>query len=187
MDLLVARHGESTFNAERRCIGWVDDELTERGMVQAEKLALQIPEDVDLIISSPLRRAFSTACIIGIHMGIPVDRVRRDSRLMERNCGTLARKTWEEIHKETGVNLHLIDRALAYDYREFGGESAEQVRARLDGFVAEFRTSWYECKIPLAITHGGVISLWKAEFPYSVVFGEENGGIGNSALYQFSI
>ena len=40
--LILIRHGQSTWNAENRFTGWVDVDLSEKGIKEAEKSAEQI-------------------------------------------------------------------------------------------------------------------------------------------------
>ena len=56
MKLYVARHGQTIWNAQNKVCGISDVELTDEGIEQAEKLVSILPEDIDVIISSPLRR-----------------------------------------------------------------------------------------------------------------------------------
>ena len=60
--LYITRHGETKWNLEGRFQGQQNSELTERGYRQANNLGQVIDEEnIDLIISSPLRRARETA------------------------------------------------------------------------------------------------------------------------------
>lgn len=56
MKLYVARHGQTIWNAQNKVCGITDVELTDEGIEQAEKLVSILPEDIDVIISCPLRR-----------------------------------------------------------------------------------------------------------------------------------
>ena len=40
--LILVRHGQSTWNLEKRFTGWVDVELTEKGKSEAKKAGLLI-------------------------------------------------------------------------------------------------------------------------------------------------
>ena len=75
MKLILVRHGETLFNKERRVQGGSSDtELNESGMEQAKKLALFLRNDnIAAIISSPLKRAVSTAEVIASQHHLPVE------------------------------------------------------------------------------------------------------------------
>lgn len=68
----LARHGESDWNAANRFQGHSDRPLTELGRRQAEALAeaAAATEALDAVYSSPLRRAFDTAAVVGARLGL---------------------------------------------------------------------------------------------------------------------
>jgi broad specificity phosphatase PhoE len=60
--ILLARHGETVFNVEGRWQGQSDSQLTERGVAQAEQLALALrDETISAVYSSDLGRSMETA------------------------------------------------------------------------------------------------------------------------------
>jgi probable phosphoglycerate mutase len=63
--LVLARHGETPFNADKRFCGRSDPPLSPRGQVQAEALAERWRGRVDAVVASPARRAVETARAIG--------------------------------------------------------------------------------------------------------------------------
>jgi broad specificity phosphatase PhoE len=79
--LLLVRHGETDWNAERRWQGHADVPLNERGREQARALAERLASNgrVDAIYTSDLSRARDTAEVVGAHLGVPVA-VDRDLR-----------------------------------------------------------------------------------------------------------
>jgi len=65
--LILVRHGQSTWNLEKRFTGWVDVELTEKGKSEAEKAGLLIKEkniEISFYYSSLQLRANNTLKII---------------------------------------------------------------------------------------------------------------------------
>lgn len=91
-NLILLRHGESTWNEKNLFTGWVDVDLTDKGRAQAirggELLAEQgvLP---DVLYTSLLRRAIVTANLAleaADRLWIPV---HRDWRLNERHYGAL--------------------------------------------------------------------------------------------------
>src|SRR5579862_9961834 len=74
--LLLVRHGETDWNAERRWQGHADVPLNARGRDQSETLAEQLGgEDIDAIYSSDLSRARDTALAVArrLHLSVVVD------------------------------------------------------------------------------------------------------------------
>ena len=88
MKLILVRHGETCWNAERRIQGGDSDiELNDTGLGQAKKLAAFLKnEPITVILSSPLQRAIATAEVIASHHQLPVE---IDQGLRELKVGEL--------------------------------------------------------------------------------------------------
>ena len=115
--LVLLRHGESEWNAKNLFTGWVDVDLSEKGRAEAVKggellaAAGLLP---DVVHTSLLRRAISTA-------NLALDRaerhwipVRRDWRLNERHYGALQGKDKKQTLEEFGEEQFLLWRR-SYD------------------------------------------------------------------------
>ena len=95
--LLLLRHGESTWNAERRWQGWLDAPLTPAGVAQAAARARALAHDSfapRVIYTSDLERAARTAEIIAAHVEAPVI---ADAGFRERHGGEWQGHTVAEI------------------------------------------------------------------------------------------
>jgi 2,3-bisphosphoglycerate-dependent phosphoglycerate mutase len=90
--LVLLRHGESTWNQENRFTGWVDVDLSEKGLAEAQA-AGQLLEargfTFDLAFSSLLKRAIRTLWIVQDEMDLLWLPVERSWRLNERHYGAL--------------------------------------------------------------------------------------------------
>jgi len=98
--LLLIRHGQSTWNAQGRIQGWADPPLDETGLDQARKLAQRLAADghaLAAVYSSPLLRAKQTAEQVGQAFGLPV---QTDDRLRENNVGQLTGLTSSEVEQQ---------------------------------------------------------------------------------------
>jgi 2,3-bisphosphoglycerate-dependent phosphoglycerate mutase len=103
--LVLLRHGESEWNAKNLFTGWVDVPLSARGERQAARsgeLMRQADLLPDVVHTSLLRRAITTA-----HLALDAaDRhwipVRRDWRLNERHYGALQGKDKAQVREEYG-------------------------------------------------------------------------------------
>ncbi|MFP3880348.1 MAG: histidine phosphatase family protein [Dehalococcoidia bacterium] len=75
MKLILVRHGETYWNAERRVQGGDSDiELNDIGLEQAKKLATFLKNDnIVAVVSSPLQRAAATAEAIAKQHKLPVE------------------------------------------------------------------------------------------------------------------
>src|SRR5690349_3222881 len=91
-NLILLRHGESTWNEKNLFTGWVDVDLTDKGRAQAVRGGELIAEQgvlPDVLYTSLLRRAITTANLAldaADRHWIPV---HRDWRLNERHYGAL--------------------------------------------------------------------------------------------------
>ncbi|HWO62344.1 MAG TPA: phosphoglyceromutase, partial [Umezawaea sp.] len=115
--LVLLRHGESVWNAENLFTGWVDVPLSEKGVAEAKrggellKAAGVLPE---VLHTSLLRRAISTANLAldaADRHWIPV---KRDWRLNERHYGALQGKNKKQTLEEFGEEQFMLWRR-SYD------------------------------------------------------------------------
>ncbi|MBD8505946.1 phosphoglyceromutase [Hoyosella sp. G463] len=103
--LVLLRHGESEWNALNLFTGWVDVHLTEKGMGEAKRAGeLLVDHGVlpDVLYTSLLRRAITTANVAldaADRHWIPV---HRDWRLNERHYGALQGKNKAQVKAEYG-------------------------------------------------------------------------------------
>ncbi|MBA0124588.1 phosphoglyceromutase [Haloechinothrix sp. YIM 98757] len=115
--LVLLRHGESTWNAENLFTGWVDVPLSERGEGEARRGGELLAESgllPDVVHTSLLRRAISTANIALDVAGRHWIDVRRDWRLNERHYGALQGKDKKQTLEEFGEEQFMLWRR-SYD------------------------------------------------------------------------
>ncbi|MDP3953263.1 MAG: histidine phosphatase family protein [bacterium] len=133
--------------------------LNEEGVSQAKEAAEKLKEvNFDLVVSSDLIRAKHTAEIINNLFSKPLEIF---SNFRERDFGSLGGKTWEEIGRETGLGSEGVrkeDLEQRYNYRLFGGESAEDVKNRLEQGLSLLKKKHADKRI-LLVAHGGIIRL----------------------------
>jgi 2,3-bisphosphoglycerate-dependent phosphoglycerate mutase len=106
LDLVLLRHGQSTWNAENLFTGWVDVDLTEAGEAEATAGGLLLDAepglDLRLLHTSVLTRAIRTAELALHAAGRSWVPVRRDWRLNERHYGDLQGKNKAQIKQDFG-------------------------------------------------------------------------------------
>lgn len=139
---MLLRHGESTWNAENLFTGWVDVPLSEKGQAEATRGGELLRESgvlPEVLHTSLLRRAISTANIaldVADRHWIPV---RRDWRLNERHYGALQGKNKKQTLEEYGEEQFMLWRR-SYDTPppeiEPGSEFSQDGDARYAGVDA---------------------------------------------------
>lgn len=158
--LLLIRHGRSTWNAQGRIQGWADPPLDEVGLEQAcllgERLASEEP-DIQAIYSSSLLRAQQTAEAIGQSLGLAV---HTDARLKEHDVGQLTGLTWPEIEAQFPEWVTKIRQPNSEWIPHPGGEDRQVFVGRCMSATAEIISRHPEGKVAV-VAHGG---LWNAYF-----------------------
>ena len=110
-NLVLLRHGQSTWNLENRFTGWTDVDLTETGINEAKeagKLMLSENYKFDFVFTSVLKRAIRTMWIvmdIMDNMWLPVERAWQ---LNERHYGDLQGLNKAETARKFGDEQVLI-------------------------------------------------------------------------------
>jgi 2,3-bisphosphoglycerate-dependent phosphoglycerate mutase len=115
--LILLRHGESTWNALNLFTGWVDVDLSEKGVSEAGKAGeLMASSDVlpDVVHTSVLRRAIRTTNLALEACDRHWIPVRRSWRLNERHYGALQGKNKKQTLEEFGEEQFMLWRR-SYD------------------------------------------------------------------------
>ena len=102
--LILIRHGQSTWNLEKRFTGWVDVDLTEKGKIEAEKAGSMIRKrniGIEFYYSSLQLRANKTLKIIQEILKDKKD-YKRAWQLNERHYGALTGLNKVEMGKKLG-------------------------------------------------------------------------------------
>jgi len=103
--LILLRHGESEWNAKNLFTGWVDVDLSEKGLLEAARGG-QLLKEADLLPdvmhTSLLKRAINTADIALTNCGRTGIPTKRSWRLNERHYGALQGKDKAATLKEYG-------------------------------------------------------------------------------------
>lgn len=112
--VVVVRHGESEFNGTSRFCGWIDAGLTPRGLDQARAIGDLIKDhpltsgvEFELLATSRLRRAISTANVILEDLDRMDMDVVKTWRLNERHYGALQGRIKNEVLQECGKDLFM--------------------------------------------------------------------------------
>ena len=154
-ELILIRHGETDWNADQRIQGHVDIALNRNGLAQAAAIGKRFEKDeIDVLVSSDLRRAMQTMAPIAEGRDLPV---LPDQRLRERQLGILQGKSREEAQREM-PQAYDVFRSRLPGARLEGGESLNAFAARVLDVLVEL-TETHRNKRIVAVTHGGVLDI----------------------------
>jgi broad specificity phosphatase PhoE len=157
--LLLARHGQTAWNASRRFQGSTDVGLSERGRAQAVALGQRLSgRRLAAVYVSPLRRARETAAIVCEEGGSVLPLVAVDE-LRELSLGEWEGRTVEEIKGQEG-DPYLAWLRAPHDCLPPGGEPLDSVATRVRTALDRIAAAHAEEDEVLVVAHGGVISVY---------------------------
>ncbi|AMO97529.1 2,3-bisphosphoglycerate-dependent phosphoglycerate mutase [Collimonas fungivorans] len=143
--IVLMRHGESTWNLANRFTGWVDVDLTEKGVAEARQAGQLLKEagfTFDLAYTSVLKRAIRTLWGTLDEMDLMWLPVRHHWRLNERHYGALqglnkaetAAKygdeqvmVWRRSYDTPPLPLEPDDPRTSYDDPRYAGLKREEI------------------------------------------------------------
>ncbi len=151
--LVLVRHGVTAHTVDKRFssgLGGEDPGLTADGRAQARATAdwlAPLAEEVDAVVSSPVRRTRETAEIVAERLGKTID---LDHGLAEMEFGTWDGKTFAEVREGSPDDLEAWLGSL--HHTPPGGESFTQVQQRV---LASLDTllKTYAGRTVLAVSH----------------------------------
>ena len=131
-DFYIFRHGQSTYNVAGRTQGQTNDSvLTEQGKEQAVLVGKKLKnKEIDIIVTSPLKRAMQTAELANQALNVPVE---TDEHFIEVNVGVVEGLHYTEIRDkfpDIFEKMHIPGTEFEnVCYPE--GETRKQVRERV--------------------------------------------------------
>jgi 2,3-bisphosphoglycerate-dependent phosphoglycerate mutase len=132
--LVLVRHGQSIWNKDNKFTGWVDVDLAERGISEAEQAGALLKDyRFDAAFSSVLKRANRTLDIILDKIGQQDIPLTRDVALNERMYGDLQGLDKNDVREKYGDEQVLIWRR-SYDNAPPNGESLKDTADRVIPF-----------------------------------------------------
>ena len=155
--ILLARHGETDWNRERRWQGHADQHLNALGREQARALAAAIaPHPPQALYSSDFARARETAEIVGDALGLPV---WLEPRLREVDVGEWSGLTMDEVERLYPDGLRRRrEGATGWE----SGETYEAMGLRVLEALRAIASAHPSERI-LVVTHGGPMhAVWTA-------------------------
>jgi broad specificity phosphatase PhoE len=149
--ILLARHGQSDWNATRRWQGHADRPLTEKGRAQARELTARLEHiELDAVYSSDLRRAWETAAEVARAQGLELVQY---PELREVDVGSWSGLTRTEA--ETRFPEGFARWREGYPGWD-DGESYEAMTDRVLGTIHGIASAHQDGRV-LVVSHGGPI------------------------------
>jgi probable phosphoglycerate mutase len=156
-NIILIRHGETAWNAERRLQGHLDIPLNAEGERQARLLAETLaPDRIDLLVSSDLQRARQTAQAVANLRGLPL---LVEPGLRERCYGGFEGLLYAEIEQRFPAEFAAwqgrdIDGSLPEGKNR--GETFRQFFERATGAILALAAAHPGRTLAL-VAHGGVL------------------------------
>jgi len=150
LHLILARHGETEWNAQRRYQGQTDTALSAFGRRQAEWLAGWLAKQkIDIAYASDLKRAWETAGIIAEKVNI---NVLPEPRLREMRFGIIEGLTFDEAQAQYPemITAWLED----YNKPPTGGETLDEFTKRVASLFTDLQRK-HNDETVLLVGHGG--------------------------------
>jgi broad specificity phosphatase PhoE len=150
--ILLARHGETDYNHDRRFQGQGDVPLNARGIQQARELAeLAKAEPLVALYASPIRRAKQTAEIVAEAIGLEP---HYDMRFAEHDVGRWQERLFDDVEREE-PELWAAWQRGGEDWRFPEGESLLEQQERVIAALVDVTQAG---ALPaLVVCHRGVI------------------------------
>jgi len=149
--LYIVRHGKTDFNEQGRYLGRTDLSLNANGRFQAEELANHLKNlSIDVVISSPLKRAIETAEIIRPNNLATIS----EDAFIERSVGVFEGLTKDEA-KEKYSELYAKNITRIFDEAPTSGETIMEVQNRVFAGLDKIKKN-HQGKNILIVTHAFV-------------------------------
>lgn len=129
--LVIVRHGQSQWNLENKFTGWIDIDLSPKGVEEAMQAAEKLKDyKFDMAFTSDLIRAQRTLDIILRNTGMEDIPVEKNQALNERMYGDLQGLNKDECRQKFGEEQVKIWRR-SYDIPPPNGESLKDTADRV--------------------------------------------------------
>lgn len=170
------RHGESEWNIENKICGQTDSPLTQKGHEQAietGKIILEKQIKADMIITSPLSRAYETAKHISMITGIPM---KVDERIIEQNFGV-----WEGTTPRNAPAFHEAKKQFIDSHGT--GETMLKLAQRIYNLLDEIKAD--KDKTYILVAHNGIARVVKSYFEDMTNDEYAGFGVQNCSVTEF--
>lgn len=184
--ILLIRHGETPWNAERRLQGHIDIPLNDVGLRQAAAVGQALAgEPLAAILSSDLQRACQTAQAVADLHALPV---QTDPLLRERCYGAFEGLLYADIaaeypHEYAQWQSRQIDAVMPSGERQ--AESFRQFYARANVAIAHWARQ-YDGQTIAIVAHGGLLECAYREAVGMTLDSPRDFQVRNASVNRFS-
>jgi broad specificity phosphatase PhoE len=152
MDLALVRHAEPVRTPAGTVDGPADPGLTARGVEQTRRLAEWLAgERIDVVLSSPMRRARETAEPVAAAHGLDIEIV---DGLVEYDAASADYIPMDELQASGDPRWHAM---VEGRWEDFGADPAHVFKARVAQAVEQIVDRFPGRRV-VAVCHGGVIN-----------------------------
>lgn len=155
MEIYIVRHGETLWNREKRLQGREDIELSEKGREVARLTGAALMDTrIDKIFSSPLKRAYETACLIRNGRNIEIE---TDDRLRELSFGHFEGQNFSELIKDESLTFRYFFKQPELYVPADDAETLPHLIARAGDFMQDkIEPLADSCERVMIVAHGAL-------------------------------
>ena len=161
LNIYLFRHGQTTFNRDKRFTGWLDPSLTNLGKKHAKTLTIKLKnKNFQVAFYTRLSRSKQTLNVV-LKYHPECKTLILDNRMIERSYGRLEGKTHKYVIKKYGKKkFELWHRD--YNIRPPKGESFAMVEKRVKSFISFLTKYMRKNKVSVSISaHSNSIRLFR--------------------------
>ena len=187
LKIYLFRHGQTTYNRDKKFTGFHNPSLTSLGKKQAKTVAKKLKnKKFQIAFQTHLKRSKQTLKeVLKYHP--ECKKILIDNRMIERNYGSLNGKTHESFIKKFGQEKY---RLIHRDYytTPSKGESFAMVESRVQSFLKSLIKLMKKQKINVAISaHGNSIRLFRKIMEKAPIKKACSWAIPYEDYYEYSI
>lgn len=173
--LVLVRHGESQWNLENKFTGWVDVDLSEKGLEEAKNAGKVLKKNgytFDICYTSVLKRAIKTNDIILDELDLMYIPVIKHWRLNERHYGGLTGLNKKEMAEKTSPEqVHIWRRS--FDVPPPALEESDPRHPKHDPKYSFLTADQLPATESLKLTIERVLPYWEVEIAPTILSGKK--------------
>lgn len=164
LHIYLFRHGQTTYNRDKRFTGWLDSKLTKKGINDAKIVARKLKnKKIDVAVQTTLSRSKDTLKYV-LKYHPECKKILTDNRMIERSYGNFEGKYHKQIIAKYGQKM--FDRwHRDYNFPVPKGESIKMVEKRVLEFIKDTIIFMKKYKKNVAISaHGNSMRPFRRYF-----------------------